>query len=202
MRTSRISLRKALKLRVVAPLVLAIEPAPRLVNILRAFLPVLLAATPIAAFALEPPDAPRFAVEASPPLPGSEINWYCWYAPPARVACLLEAAPSSIETDGVDFESLQRLPRTVTELRTDPARVRGQRIEVPLHSPPIEMRSAALLARAVMCGSQRRCAVSFDAQANTARIAAILEDSGRIPVAESVSQRQTAVSIPESANRP
>ena len=153
---------------------------------IRAFLAALTAAAPIAASALEPLDPPRAVADESAQLPGSQINWYCWYTPPTGVTCLLEAAPASIETGGVDFESLKRLPPAVTVMRSDPARLRGQRIEIPLHSPPIEMRFTALLARSVMCGSQRHCAVSFDAQANGARIAAILDDSVRIPVAEAV----------------
>jgi len=124
-------------------------------------------------------------------LPGSQINWYCWYALPARVSCLLEAAPARIDTVGVDFESLKRLPHAVTVMRVDPTRLRGQRIEIPLHSPPVEMGFTALLARSVMCGSQRRCTVSFDAQANPARIAAILEASARIADAETAQGERT-----------
>ncbi len=133
------------------------------------------------------------AADEGSQLPGSQINWYCWYALPARVICLLEAAPAKIDTDGVDFESLKRLPPGVTVMRADPARLRGQRIEIPLHSPPLEMGFTALLARSVMCGSQRRCAVSFDAQANPARIAAILDESVRFADAEATRGESTGL---------
>ncbi len=108
-------------------------------------------------------------------LPDSRSHWYCWLAPPATVSCLLESAPSSIDTGGVDFEALQRLPSVVSDMRTDPGRLRGERIDIPLHGSPVDLDFVAVLARSVMCGSQRHCAVSFTEQADAGRIAALLD---------------------------
>lgn len=90
------------------------------------------------------------------------------------MSCLLESVPSELPTDGVDFESLARLPEIVTAMRTSPERLRGEKIDIPLFTQPVDISFVELLARSAMCGSQQQCSVSFTERADMARITKLL----------------------------
>jgi hypothetical protein len=114
----------------------------------------------------------------SPPgAPPASIRWYCWLdGTGAHVGCLLESAPVVVPTAGVNFAILRRLAPLVTDLRVNPHRVARRVVAIPLWSPPHGPDFVRLLARSVMCGSQRRCEVEFDDRPDERRVAALLRE--------------------------
>lgn len=86
------------------------------------------------------------------------VVWSCWYAPERTgVACRLVRAPGVASATPIASATM------LGRVRNDPASLEGEAVVIPLHGPPLEMKRAAALARAVMCGAQPSCEVDFHA---------------------------------------
>jgi hypothetical protein len=92
-----------------------------------------------------------------------ELRWACAYdaAPSPRIACRLLHWPAPDPLAEASPETADRLPPIMTRIRKAPETLADERIVIPLHGPPVDMRFVARLARAVMCGSRTDCAVDF-----------------------------------------
>lgn len=92
-------------------------------------------------------------------------RWHCAYAPLEGewIACQLVQVPLGEAAAQVLPVVTSRLPKLVADIRNAPATLDGKTIVIPLHSPPIDMARAGLLARHVMCGALPACEVEFTA---------------------------------------
>src|SRR5581483_1694593 len=97
------------------------------------------------------------------PASADELRWRCWYdaSPDPQVACRLIETRAPDATPVALAVSVDRLAPMVQTIRTAPETLGGERIVIPLYSPPIETHWVTRLARAVMCGSRADCAVDF-----------------------------------------
>src|SRR3954469_1043319 len=91
---------------------------------------------------------------------GDELRWRCAYdaVPGPRVACRLVQWPASVAQPA---ETTGPLPPMLTRIRKAPETLVDERIVIPLHAPPVDMRFVARLAHAVMCGARTDCDVQF-----------------------------------------
>lgn len=86
--------------------------------------------------------------------------WYCAYDGNTEILCRLGAAgEAAIDPD--EHETDARLPRLVHDIRQAPQRLAGQRIAIPLYTPPVDFDMVGELAESVMCGSRAFCGVIF-----------------------------------------
>lgn len=98
---------------------------------------------------------------------GDELRWRCAYdaVPGPRVACRLVRWPAST-LPAASAEATGALAPMLTRIRKAPETLVDERIVIPLHAPPVDMRFVARLAYAVMCGDRRDCDVEFSSTAD------------------------------------
>jgi hypothetical protein len=91
---------------------------------------------------------------------GDGLLWRCAYdaVPGPRIACRLVRWPAS---DAQPADPTGPLPPILTRIRKAPETLVDERIVIPLHAPPVDMRFVARLAHAVMCGARTDCDVDF-----------------------------------------
>jgi hypothetical protein len=97
---------------------------------------------------------------------GDELRWRCAYdaAPGPRIVCRLARWPEADAQSASFPEAMDPMPPLMTRIRKAPETLADERIVIPLHAPPVDMRFVARLARAVMCGSRTDCAVDFSSE--------------------------------------
>lgn len=91
--------------------------------------------------------------------PAQMLRWRCWYDQQVHITCLVDTIPEAGNQPVLALPP--NLPAIVRQLRTDPAAFRHRFVHIPLHSPPFDRVSVALLARASMCGSRPDCVVDY-----------------------------------------
>jgi hypothetical protein len=94
---------------------------------------------------------------------GDELRWRCAYdaVPGPRVACRLVRWPAGGAQPTASADTTEALTPMLTRIRKAPETLVDERIVIPLHAPPVDMRFVARLAHAVMCGPRADCAVDF-----------------------------------------
>ncbi|QTQ38912.1 Uncharacterized protein ToN1_48180 [Aromatoleum petrolei] len=125
--------------------------------------------------------------EAQAPTSG-EATWICWYTKGSHVHCRLgleeSAAPSSAassSTPSAQFgtvpEGRRPLPELVRTILSDPGKLAGRTITIPLFTESDDRAFVRELAEAVMCGAKKVCSVLFvDTPTEIALTLDMLED--------------------------
>lgn len=90
----------------------------------------------------------------------AKVVWHCWYDGKVTAFCDLGRVDDSADESAAGPVS-SRLPEIVHTIAKKPARMRGNRVAIPLYSIPFDMASVRELATSVMCGLRRDCAVRF-----------------------------------------
>ncbi|WP_157353737.1 hypothetical protein [Aromatoleum toluclasticum] len=109
--------------------------------------------------------------EAQTPTLG-EATWICWYAKGTHVHCRLgieesaavsSAGSSSTHSAPVDTvpEGRRPLPKLVRTILSDPGKLAGRTITIPLFTESDDRAFVRELAEAVMCGARKVCSVLF-----------------------------------------
>lgn len=109
----------------------------------------------------------------------AQTVWACWTNQQQQVACLLQSStPGAGPVGTAQAPMTSAWPPSLQTVRGQPARLRGRTLLIPLHTEPFDPASVAELARAVLCGSQPGCRVSYGEQpAETPEAAANFADA-------------------------
>lgn len=119
-----------------------------------------------------------------------EPTWICWYIRGTQMHCRLgsdiatsptgAASPSSAVEPGAVPSGRRPLPEIVRTILTEPEKLAGRTIAIPLFTESGDRSFVRELAEAVMCGAKKLCSVLFlDAPSEVALTLDALEDPVR-----------------------